>query len=343
MVKAFGLAFVVYPQALSLIEFPRFWSVTFFGMLFLLAIDSEFGFVEAALTPLKDEVQAFRIHETAVATVCCVFFFIMGLPIASQGGLYILTLMDEFVSSHLIPWVGVAEMVTLVFGYGISRMIADMEFMLGGAPGVFMYITWKYCLPVAVAVLAVTSLTNFESVTVKRHGHSYEFPLWSQIAGFVVAGIGLALIPIVALKELRVAKWDFRKAISPLDNWGPKSFEDRRRYRLFMVDKGFMKAEEAERLNESEKELRELEIKEKALEEAKEAAEAAEAQNPADKPEPGAAGEVAKPEIKEQPKAEPKADAKGEAKPAAKAVAKPAEKLAAKADAKAEAKPEAKK
>ncbi|KAH6922031.1 hypothetical protein HPB50_007738 [Hyalomma asiaticum] len=260
--SAFGLAFVVYPQALSLIEFPRFWSVTFFAMLFLLAIDSE-------------------------------------------GGLYILTLMDEFVSSHLIPWVGVAEMATLVFGYGIPRMIADMEFMLGGAPGKFMYITWKFCLPAAVAILAVTSLTTFESVKVKRHGVPYEFPLWSQIAGFVVAGAGLSLIPIVALKELRAANWDFRKAIAPRDNWGPKGFEDRRRYRLFMVEKGYMKAEEAERLNEAEKELRELEIKQKALEEA------GEAQKPAaDKPEHGAAGEAAKAEDKEQPK--PLADAKGE-------------------------------
>lgn len=303
--SAFGLAFVVYPQALSLIEFPRFWSVTFFAMLFLLAIDSEFGFVEAALTPLKDEISTFRAYETTLATVCCIFLFLMGLPIATQGGLYILTLMDEFVSSHLIPWVGVAEMATLVFGYGISRMIADMEFMLGGAPGKFMYVTWKFCLPAAVAILAVTSLTTFESVKVKRHGVPYEFPLWSQIAGFAVAGVGLALIPIIAIKELRAANWDFRKAIAPRDNWGPKGFEDRRRYRLFMVEKGYMTAEEAERLNEAEKELRELEIKQKALEEA------GEAQKPAvDKPEHGPAGEAAKAEDKEQPK--PLADAKGE-------------------------------
>ncbi|XP_072140542.1 sodium- and chloride-dependent glycine transporter 2-like isoform X2 [Dermacentor andersoni] len=238
--SAFGLAFVVYPQALSLIEFPHFWSVTFFAMLFLLAIDSEFGFVEAALTPLKDEIPVCRAHETLVATICCVCFFIMGLPIASQ-------------------------------------------------------------------ILAVTSLTNFESVKVKRHGSLYEFPVWSQITGFLVAGIGLAIIPIIAIKELRAAKWDFWKAISPRDNWGPQGYEDRRRYRLFMVEKGYMKVEEAERLNEEEKELRELEIKLKALEEAKEAA-------AAQKPEVEAAGEAVKVKSKDEPKAEAKAGAKGEEK-----------------------------
>ncbi|KAH9363689.1 hypothetical protein HPB48_002032 [Haemaphysalis longicornis] len=233
--SAFGLAFVVYPQALSLITWPNLWSVTFFAMLFLLAIDSEFGFVEAALTPLKDESEACRAHETYVATICCVCFFIAGLPVASQGGLYILTLMDEFVASHLIPWIGVAEMVTLVFGYGISRMIADMEFMLGGPPGTFMYITWKYVLPVCVV--------------------------------------------------------DFRKAVRPRDSWGPKRLEDRRRYRLFMVEKGYMTAEDAERLNEEERPMRELEIKLKALEEAKEAG----AEGDKAEKDPGAGGESVEP------------------------------------------------
>ncbi|KAK8763697.1 hypothetical protein V5799_033692, partial [Amblyomma americanum] len=181
--RAFGLAFVVYPQALSLIEFPRLWSVTFFAMLFLLAIDSEFGFVEAALTPLKDEIPACRAHETYLATICCICLCVLGLPIASQ---------------------------------------------------------------------------------------------------------------------------DFWKAISPREDWGPKGYEDRRRYRLFMVEKGYMKAEDAERLNEVERPQRELELKLKAIEDAKEAA-----ANKPDKPEQ----EAAAGEGKQEPEAEAKAELKAEPKP----------------------------
>ncbi|XP_077547814.1 sodium- and chloride-dependent glycine transporter 1-like [Haemaphysalis longicornis] len=303
--SAFGLAFVVYPQALSLINWPNLWAVTFFAMLFLVAIDSEFGFVESALTPLKDESEACRAHETYVATICCVCFFIAGLPIASQGGVYILTLMDEFVASHLIPWIGVAEMVTLVFGYGISRMMADVEFMLGSPPGMFMYVTWKFMLPIFVVVLAITSLTNFESLTMKRHGEVYHFPAWAQIImGLFIAGVGLAMIPIIAIKELWYNNWDFRKAVSPRDSWGPKGYEDRRRYRLFMVEKGYMTAEDADRLNEVEKPMRELEIKLKALEEAKEAG----AEGDKAEKDPGAGGE------KKEPKADLLAETKEEMK-----------------------------
>ena len=37
-----GLAFIVYPKAISLMPFPHFWAIIFFFMIFLLGIDSQF-------------------------------------------------------------------------------------------------------------------------------------------------------------------------------------------------------------------------------------------------------------------------------------------------------------
>ena len=39
----FGLAFMVYPQALAAMPIPQFWTIIFFFMLFTLGLDSEFG------------------------------------------------------------------------------------------------------------------------------------------------------------------------------------------------------------------------------------------------------------------------------------------------------------
>lgn len=48
--SGFSLAFVAYPQALSLLSLARVWSVVFFAMLFLLAIDSEVSNLHASLS-----------------------------------------------------------------------------------------------------------------------------------------------------------------------------------------------------------------------------------------------------------------------------------------------------
>ncbi|XP_040063424.2 sodium- and chloride-dependent glycine transporter 2-like [Ixodes scapularis] len=248
----FGLAFAVYPHALSQIPGAHFWSVAFFTMLFLLAIDSEFGFVESALTPLKDEFPVLRVHQSKLALACAVFFFLLGLPIASQGGIYMINLLDEYVSSHLIPWVGVAELVTLVFGYGIRRLMTDMEFMLGQPPSELTYYSWKYLCPACAIILAIASLATAQLAKLE----DYVYPLAANLAGITFVVIGLSFIPIFVVIELRNADWDLRKAVRPRDNWGPKNLEQRRLYRLFMVQRGYMEPKEAEALSLSEEKLR---------------------------------------------------------------------------------------
>jgi SNF family Na+-dependent transporter len=44
-----GLAFIVYPKAVSLMPFPHFWAITFFFMIFLLGIDSQFVTCESGM------------------------------------------------------------------------------------------------------------------------------------------------------------------------------------------------------------------------------------------------------------------------------------------------------
>ncbi|EEC05475.1 GABA transporter, putative, partial [Ixodes scapularis] len=63
----FGLAFVVYPESVTLLAWPNLWSFVFFVMLFFLALASEVSLVEGVLTPIKDEFPACQRHPTRLA------------------------------------------------------------------------------------------------------------------------------------------------------------------------------------------------------------------------------------------------------------------------------------
>ncbi|KAM7294050.1 sodium and chloride-dependent glycine transporter 2-like [Ixodes scapularis] len=121
LLEGIGLAFIAYPQALSMIPYPHFWSAAFFAMLFFLAIDTEFSSVECVVTPFKDEFPILRKHPSLVYFLVCLGMCICGMPMATQGGLYILTLMDTFIGGEMLPWIGLAEILAVVFGYGLPQ------------------------------------------------------------------------------------------------------------------------------------------------------------------------------------------------------------------------------
>ena len=54
-----GLAFVAISEAVSQMNAPYVWAILFFTMLILLGLDSEFGTLEGAVTPLIVDMKLF--------------------------------------------------------------------------------------------------------------------------------------------------------------------------------------------------------------------------------------------------------------------------------------------
>lgn len=80
-----GLAFVVYPDALSKIGYaPQVWSILFFFMLFTLGIGSSVAQIETILTAIRDEFTALRNKKGTLAFVTCFLFCLCGLPLTTN-------------------------------------------------------------------------------------------------------------------------------------------------------------------------------------------------------------------------------------------------------------------
>ena len=94
-----GLVFITIPACLSTMIFPNFWLFAFFLTLILIGIDSQFGLVEATCYFVEDLRLKWNdtlIPPETTKTVTCIVIYLIGLPVATRGGSYVLELLDTF-------------------------------------------------------------------------------------------------------------------------------------------------------------------------------------------------------------------------------------------------------
>ncbi len=110
-----GLAFVAYPHIIGNLPGARIFGVLFFLMLLTLAVDSAFSLLEAATSAVKDKWNT--SHRKANLTVGGLSF-ILGLPMLTGAGLYILDIADHFMNSFGLTLVVLVE--TVMIGWSIG-------------------------------------------------------------------------------------------------------------------------------------------------------------------------------------------------------------------------------
>ena len=94
-----GLVFITIPACLSTMFWPTFFIFGFFCTLILIGIDSQFGLVEGIsyyIEDLKPTFQGKVLEPETVKAIICTAAFILGLPLSTRGGAYVMNLLDTF-------------------------------------------------------------------------------------------------------------------------------------------------------------------------------------------------------------------------------------------------------
>ncbi|CAF0970177.1 unnamed protein product [Adineta ricciae] len=121
-----GLAFIVYPKAISLMPLPHFWAITFFFMIFLLGIDSQFVTCESVLTATLDKLDQWyerspkrrKIRRELVVAVYVLISFSFGLLMTTRAGFYIFNIFDGYICGALpLLIICIAQLTTVLFAY----------------------------------------------------------------------------------------------------------------------------------------------------------------------------------------------------------------------------------
>lgn len=160
-----GLIFIVYPQALARMPAPQLWSVLFFFMLLCLGLNSQFAIVEVVVTSIQDGFpnwikRNLVYHELLVLLIVAAAFFV-GLPNMIQSGIYYFHLIDHYVASITVLFVGFFQIAAIAWFYGIVRLTKNIKEMTSKNPSVYFRFCWFIAAPMLLLVRKTLKLSEF--------------------------------------------------------------------------------------------------------------------------------------------------------------------------------------
>ncbi|XP_064626053.1 sodium- and chloride-dependent glycine transporter 1-like isoform X2 [Lineus longissimus] len=239
-----GLAFVVYPDAVTRMPISPLWAILFFVMLITLGLDSQFTLMETVVTALIDRFpDKLRKRKTWVILVLSLVLFVLGLLLCTNGGVYWLQLMDTYAGGWSVLLIGLCETLTLSWVYGWNRLFKDIKIMIGPTvllSGILPW-WWRICWGVLTpGIILFVLLFSWIDYSPAKYG-DYVFPEWANILGWMMSLSVVIFIPIYAIYSLCTVSGTFlerlKKVTRPADDWGPALVKHRR---LVTYVPGFM-------------------------------------------------------------------------------------------------------
>uniref|UniRef100_A0A8C2CEK1 Transporter n=1 Tax=Cyprinus carpio TaxID=7962 RepID=A0A8C2CEK1_CYPCA len=238
-----GIAFVVYPEALTRLPLSPFWAIIFFLMLLTLGLDTMFATIETIVTSVSDEFPKYlRKHKPLFTLVCCLSFFVLGFPMITESGMYMLQLVDTFAASYSLviisttPLMPVDFLPSCICGAGLQRFCEDIEMMIGFQPNKFWRICWAFVTPTILTFILALSLYQWKVMTYE----DYTYPTWSMVLGWLMVICSVIWIPIMFVIKMHIAPGSLIERLklvcSPQPDWGPFLMKHRGERYKNMID-----------------------------------------------------------------------------------------------------------
>ncbi|KAL1428275.1 hypothetical protein MTO96_002671 [Rhipicephalus appendiculatus] len=205
-----GLVFIVYPEAIAAMPGSTFWAIIFFLMLLTLGLDSSVsentwpckdiisGGSEAIITGFSDEYPFVKRNRELFVAGLFTLYYIIGLASCTQGGVYVVNMLDRYAASYSILIAVFFEAVAVSWIYGIRRFSDDIKEMLGFPVGSWWKFCWAVVAPFFILVIIASGLVNYERLSYNE----YKYPWSADAVGICVAASSVLCIPAFALWNL---------------------------------------------------------------------------------------------------------------------------------------------
>ncbi|XP_075437679.1 sodium-dependent proline transporter-like [Ascaphus truei] len=189
--------------------------------------------MEGITTAVLDEIPSLRDwkKKTIFLGTLCFCFYLLGLLLITEGGIYWFTLIDSYSTSFGLIIITLFMCIGIAFFYGVNQFCQDIVDMVCRCPPWCTKLLWyfKACWVFFTPVLLLFILFYiFMEMyhTPLRYGH-YEYPRWGKALGICMGALCCIQIPIWAgvaiFKESGTLMDRFKKSIRPLNSWRTSS------------------------------------------------------------------------------------------------------------------------
>lgn len=246
-----GLAFIVYPYAVTTLVGAPVWAILFFFMLILLGVSSQISNIEVTITSLLDAfpiLQSTKLRRYTTITTVFLIYFCFGLVFSLRSGTYWVEVFNSYTGDWAILILGATECIVISYLYGLRNFRNDIKAMIGPSfdNSYLCYLwcfLWSILTPLIALVVAITALTKLKNVSIG----DYTFPDWTYYFGqimqfLVLCGLfGTAIF--IVIDEMIIKKKRFIDIISPnFDEYLPKQIANQK---LVQIQRGHMKESES--------------------------------------------------------------------------------------------------
>uniref|UniRef100_A0A4W5MXM0 Transporter n=1 Tax=Hucho hucho TaxID=62062 RepID=A0A4W5MXM0_9TELE len=245
-----GIAFVVYPEALTRLPLSPFWAIIFFLMLLTLGLDTMFATIETIVTSVSDEFpQYLRKNKPLFTLICCACFFFLGFPMVTENGMYMLQLVDTYAASYSLVIIAICELIGISYFYVFDHPLSSTSSFTSSSPPylthslssvlllhlIHFFISpllldsilspnphlFSFFSPLSLQGILGLSLYQWKVMTYE----DYTYPTWSMVMGWLIVVCSVIWIPIMFVIKMHLAPGSFMERLklvcSPQPDWGP--------------------------------------------------------------------------------------------------------------------------
>ncbi|XP_049511165.1 sodium-dependent nutrient amino acid transporter 1-like [Dermacentor silvarum] len=171
------------------------------------------------VTCVTDEFPSLRPLTGSLIAAVCMVGCVASLPYTTPYGYLIALLVNRFAVQIPVLLVACLETLSFVWGYGVDRLLFDVNFMEQGMLGRYWIRCWSVWTPCALlGVLVATFVTLQDFVRDLESHYDVQAKLACQ---FLLVG-SLAGIPFLLVTWLMENNLDVNLSLLPCAHWGPR-------------------------------------------------------------------------------------------------------------------------